>query len=65
VCVHSCSCTCMYIRMQVHVCVCVPKEARRYLFYVCEHTVTLFRHIRREHQISLQMAVSHHVVAGN
>jgi hypothetical protein len=36
-----------------------------YLFYVCEYTVTVFRHTRRGHQIPLQMVVSHHVVAGN
>jgi hypothetical protein len=35
------------------------------LFYVCEYIVTIFRHTRRGHQISLQMVVSHHVVAGN
>jgi hypothetical protein len=36
-----------------------------YLFYVYEYTIALFRHTRRGHQISLQMVVSHHVVAGN
>ena len=36
-----------------------------YLFYVCEYTVAVLRHTRREHQIPLQMVVSHHVVAGN
>ena len=36
-----------------------------FLFYVCEYTVTVFRHTRRRHLIPLQMAVSHHVVAGN
>jgi hypothetical protein len=36
-----------------------------YLFYVYEYTIALFRHTRRGHQIPLQMAVSHHVVAGN
>jgi hypothetical protein len=35
-----------------------------YLFYVCESTVAV-RHTRRGHKVSLQMAVSHHVVAGN
>jgi len=35
-----------------------------YLFYVYEYTVAVFRHTRRGHQIPLQMAVSHHVVAG-
>jgi hypothetical protein len=34
-------------------------------FYLYEYTVTVFRHSRRGHQIPLQMAVSHHVVAGN
>jgi hypothetical protein len=36
-----------------------------YLLYVCEYTVAVFRHTRRGRQIPLQMAVSHHVVAGN
>jgi hypothetical protein len=36
-----------------------------YLFYVHEYTVTVFGHIRRSHQISLQMVVSQHVAAGN
>jgi hypothetical protein len=35
------------------------------LFIICKHTVAVFRHSRRGCQISLQMAVSHHVVAGN
>jgi hypothetical protein len=35
-----------------------------YSFYVCEYTVTLFRHTRIGHWISLQMVLSHHVVAG-
>jgi hypothetical protein len=35
-----------------------------HLLYVCEYTVAVFRHTRRGHQISLQMVVSHHVVAG-
>jgi hypothetical protein len=35
------------------------------LFHVCEYTVAVFRHSRREHQIPSQMVVSHHVVAGN
>ncbi|EDL94112.1 rCG42211 [Rattus norvegicus] len=34
-----------------------------YLF-IYKYTVAVFRHIRRGHQIPLQMAVSHHVVAG-
>jgi hypothetical protein len=35
-----------------------------YLFIICEFTVAVFRHSRRGCQISLQMVVSHHVVAG-
>jgi hypothetical protein len=35
-----------------------------YLFIICKYTVAVFRHSRRGHQISLQMVVSHHVVAG-
>jgi hypothetical protein len=34
-------------------------------FNVYEYTVAVFRHGRRGHQIPLQMAVNHHVVAGN
>jgi hypothetical protein len=36
-----------------------------YLFYVYEYSVGIFRHTRRGHQITLQMVVSHHVVARN
>ena len=36
-----------------------------YLFYVYEYTVAVIKHTRRGHPIPLQMAVSHHVVAGN
>jgi hypothetical protein len=36
-----------------------------YLFYVYEYSVAVFRHTRRGRQISLEMVVSHHVVAGN
>jgi hypothetical protein len=35
-----------------------------YLFIICKHTVAVFRHSRRGSQISLQMVVSHQVVAG-
>jgi hypothetical protein len=35
-----------------------------YLFIICKYTVAVFRHSRRGYQISLQMVVSHHVVAG-
>jgi hypothetical protein len=35
-----------------------------YLFTICKYTVAAFRHSRRGRQISLQMVVSHHVVAG-
>jgi hypothetical protein len=34
------------------------------LFIICKYTVAVFRHSRRGSQISLQMVVSHHVVAG-
>jgi hypothetical protein len=36
-----------------------------YLFIICKYPVAAFRHTRRGRQISLQMVVSHHVVAGN
>jgi hypothetical protein len=35
-----------------------------YMYTLYECTVTVFRHTRRGHPISLQMVVSHHVVAG-
>jgi hypothetical protein len=35
-----------------------------YLFIICKYTVAVFRYSRRGSQILLQMAVSHHVVAG-
>jgi hypothetical protein len=35
-----------------------------YLFIICKYTGVVFRHTFRGHQISLQMVVSHHVVAG-
>jgi len=35
------------------------------LFIIYKYTVAVFRYTRRGHQISLQMVVSHHVVAGN
>ncbi|EDL25793.1 mCG147883 [Mus musculus] len=34
------------------------------LLLLCKYTVSVFRHSRRGHQISLQMVVSHHMVAG-
>ena len=34
------------------------------LVIICKHTVAVFRHPRRGHQISLWIVVSHHVVAG-
>jgi hypothetical protein len=36
-----------------------------YLFIIYKYTVAVFRHTRRGHQISLQMVVSHCVVAVN
>jgi hypothetical protein len=37
----------------------------KYLFIIIsKFTVAVFRHTRRGHPISLQMVVSHHVVAG-
>ena len=35
-----------------------------YLFIIHKYTVTVFRHPRRGHQISLQVVVTYHVVAG-
>jgi len=36
-----------------------------YFMYMNEYTIAIFRHTRRGLQISLQMVVNHHVVAGN
>lgn len=42
---------------------------KRFLFFffnfIYEYTVAVFRHTRRGREISLQMVVIHHVVAGN
>jgi len=35
------------------------------IIFLYEYTVAIFRHTRRGHRISLQMVVSHHVVAEN
>jgi hypothetical protein len=35
-----------------------------YLFIICKYTVAVLSYSRSGHQISLQMVVSHHVVAG-
>jgi hypothetical protein len=37
----------------------------RFILYIYEYTVAVFRHTRRRHQIPLQMVVSHRVVAEN
>jgi hypothetical protein len=34
------------------------------IYFICKYTIAVFRHIRRGHQMSLRMVVSHHVVAG-
>jgi hypothetical protein len=36
---------------------------KTYLFIICKYIIAVFRHSRRGCQISLQMVVSHHVVA--
>jgi hypothetical protein len=52
--------------LQPHILVLLKKFLKIiYLFNVYEYTVAVFRHTRRGHQISLQMVVSHHVIAGN
>jgi hypothetical protein len=43
----------------------LPLSLSPELFYVYKNTAAIFRHTKRRHQISLQMVVSHHVVAGN
>jgi hypothetical protein len=35
-----------------------------FFFFFLKYTVAVVRHTRRGHQISLQVVVSHHVVAG-
>jgi hypothetical protein len=40
-------------------------DLKKKRFIVYKYTVAVFRHTRRGHQISLQMVVSHHAVAGN
>jgi hypothetical protein len=43
-----------------HHCLAQMYFFKKDLFYLYEYTVAVFRHIRRGHQISLQMVVSHH-----
>jgi hypothetical protein len=40
-------------------------EIKKKKKYTYEYTLAVLRHIRREHQIPLQMVVSYHMVAGN
>jgi hypothetical protein len=49
----------------------LPRVGIKELFFlkilfiiIIKYTVAVFRHTRRGHQISIQMVVSHHVVAG-
>jgi hypothetical protein len=49
------------LKLKILVCVCVFKDL---FIIVSKYTVAVFRCTRRGHQISLQMVVSHHVVAG-
>jgi hypothetical protein len=35
-----------------------------FIYFIYASTVTVFRHIRRRHQITLQMFVSHYVLLG-
>jgi hypothetical protein len=49
---------CIYVFMYLFIYVFI------YLFIICKYTVAVLIYSRRGHQISLQMVVSHHVVAG-
>jgi hypothetical protein len=40
------------------------KKKKIYLLFICKYIVAVFRCTRRGHQMSLQIVVSHHVVAG-
>jgi hypothetical protein len=42
----------------------ILKNIFKDLFIICKYTVAVFRHPRRGHQISLQMVMIYHVVAG-
>jgi hypothetical protein len=46
------------------VCATMPGMLLFSFIIICKYTVAVFRHARRGRQISLQMVVSHHVVAG-
>jgi hypothetical protein len=54
----------MVIFMYTVFCFCFLIFLKIYLLIICKYTVAVFRHPRRGSQISLQMVVSHHVVAG-
>ena len=70
VCINVCGCVCASVqqledslqKLVPTLFVCFFKIC---LFILCEESVNVFRHTRKGHQIPLQMAVSHHVVAGN
>jgi hypothetical protein len=64
------SCPCVEVRGELRessLSVLGPKcNLKKDLFIIMsKYTVAVFRRIRRGHQMSLQMVVSHHVVAGN
>jgi hypothetical protein len=39
-------------------------RAFRFIYFMYEYIIAVFRHTRKGRQIPLQMVVSHHVVAG-
>jgi hypothetical protein len=78
VCVYVCVCVCLHLHYshwhQVHKTALGVRQVPPscffifyvlFIYYLYEYTVAVFRHTRKEHQIPLQMVVSHHVVAGN
>jgi hypothetical protein len=52
------------MKRQQFVCFLTFKKRFIYLFIICKYTVAVSRLSRGGHQISLQVVVSHHVVAG-
>jgi hypothetical protein len=71
ICIYMCVC----IHIYTHICIYIHTHTYIYTYihilflflfvFLYEYTVAGFRQSRRGHRIPLQMAVSHHVVAGN
>jgi hypothetical protein len=62
--VKNCHCGLLYLNTKYSHDIFYYNFLKIYLFIICKYTVAVFRHSRRESQISLPVVVSRHVVAG-